>query len=539
MQEKSEPEFPYLAMLALCMGVLAHVIVLTSPLPYVAFMVVDFGMAKDLDVAGYSAGWIAGIFMVGRLISGIPFGMASDKWGRKPCLIISMVNVAIFSVIFGFSTSYVMALCTRCLIGFGNGFIGIAMTCVSELNTTKEHETRGFGYFNGIYGLGYIIGPAVGGILARPALQYPKTFSEDSLFGQYPYLLPSMVCSLFSLIAAALLFVYLPETLKPKGSGEKKQQLDNAKDVEMSVSTAIKDTKVQNTASYGALPQSDDTYVKLNDTSTTASSSSAAARASSGTPTSMLERRPSLLERRPSLHFETTAEDAVSISEILNSPRLSLLLFSNLMFQSLTVMIEEVFPMWCVSSIARGGMGWTSAQVGTVLSCVGVMLVIFQLFIYERVMKFFSNVANEVVFVYQLIISAVPIMILPVVVSIIRSNEPASSGSHTSTLLYVTIIILFAIHSNIVGIGYSSVAMVTNASVSDHVRGTMNGLTMTAASLGNFVAPVLGSNLLALFNNLDSNIINGKMFFIVSGLSLITLALGIKEKFCKPPVQEK
>ena len=47
--------------------------VFTAPLPYVAFMIVDFHMAADVDTAGYEAGWITGMFMVGRFIAGRPY----------------------------------------------------------------------------------------------------------------------------------------------------------------------------------------------------------------------------------------------------------------------------------------------------------------------------------------------------------------------------------------------------------------------------------------------------------------------------------
>lgn len=47
-------------------------VVFTAPLPYVAFMIVDFHMAPDVDTAGYEAGWITGMFMVGRFVAGKP-----------------------------------------------------------------------------------------------------------------------------------------------------------------------------------------------------------------------------------------------------------------------------------------------------------------------------------------------------------------------------------------------------------------------------------------------------------------------------------
>lgn len=65
-----EVAFPWMAMSAICIGMLAHSVVFTAPMPFVAFMVVDFGMSPTLDSAGYWAGWITGTFMIGRAMAG-------------------------------------------------------------------------------------------------------------------------------------------------------------------------------------------------------------------------------------------------------------------------------------------------------------------------------------------------------------------------------------------------------------------------------------------------------------------------------------
>eukprot|EP01037_Dinobryon_pediforme_P037696 gene37696-45316_t len=140
----------------LCLGMLAHSIVFTSPLPYVAFMVVDFKMTDNLDEAGYTAGWITGMFMMGRTVAGVPWGMAADRYGRKMCLFISMVNVAVLGTLFGFSTSFTMAVFLCFMIGLGNGFMGVCKTVVTEMVLCKEHEVRAFGFINGVWGLGLI-----------------------------------------------------------------------------------------------------------------------------------------------------------------------------------------------------------------------------------------------------------------------------------------------------------------------------------------------------------------------------------------------
>jgi MFS family permease len=62
-------------------------------------------------------------------MKGIPWGIAADRWGRKRCLMLSMLNVAILGIAFGLSTNFWMALFSRFMIGLGNGFMGIAKVC--------------------------------------------------------------------------------------------------------------------------------------------------------------------------------------------------------------------------------------------------------------------------------------------------------------------------------------------------------------------------------------------------------------------------
>lgn len=68
-----------------------------------------------------------------------------------------MFNVALFNILFGFSSNFMMAVLFRLCIGLGNGYMGVAKVCVTEIMTNKEHEMKGFGILNGIWGLGMFI----------------------------------------------------------------------------------------------------------------------------------------------------------------------------------------------------------------------------------------------------------------------------------------------------------------------------------------------------------------------------------------------
>ena len=86
-----------------------------------------------------------------------------------------------------------------------------AKTCITEI-CSKENEGRAFSYLNGVWGMGLIAGPCLGGLLSRPAIQYPEHFAKTGIWGIYPYLLPCFLCSIIAVVAFILLYSFFPET---------------------------------------------------------------------------------------------------------------------------------------------------------------------------------------------------------------------------------------------------------------------------------------------------------------------------------------
>jgi MFS family permease len=109
--------FPLFAMAILATAVFASAISLSGLFPYVGFMVIYLGKAKDEDEAGYYSGYIASAMMFGRLVSSFWWGQVADRWGRKPVVIIGCLSIATFSVTFGCSSTFQFALLSRFLLG--------------------------------------------------------------------------------------------------------------------------------------------------------------------------------------------------------------------------------------------------------------------------------------------------------------------------------------------------------------------------------------------------------------------------------------
>jgi MFS family permease len=105
---------------------------LTSVYPYLPAMIQSFPGVKPADV-GFWTGTASAIFSVAQAFTAIPWGRASDTWGRKPILLICLFNTMLTSLFWGFSTNLWQALVTRALAGAGNGNVGIIRTMVAEL----------------------------------------------------------------------------------------------------------------------------------------------------------------------------------------------------------------------------------------------------------------------------------------------------------------------------------------------------------------------------------------------------------------------
>ncbi|HEX8476318.1 MAG TPA: MFS transporter [Pyrinomonadaceae bacterium] len=136
-------------------------------------------------------------YSVMQLIFTPVLGRLSDRHGRRPVLLLSIIGTGIGFLIMGAATTLWMLFVGRVLDGITGGNISTAQAYVADI-TTPENRAKGMGMFGAAFGLGFIFGPALGGLLTHWGMNAPFYFAAALAFSN-----------------ATLLYFVLPETVTP------------------------------------------------------------------------------------------------------------------------------------------------------------------------------------------------------------------------------------------------------------------------------------------------------------------------------------
>jgi MFS family permease len=177
-------------------------------------MMESFGVPQN-DIARW-AGVASAIFSLSQAFTGLLWGAASDKYGRKPIILLGLFNTMWTMLLWGFSTSLPMALAARALQGLGNGNVGILRTTVAELCPWKELQPRAFSIMPLVYTVGAIIGPTFGGAMSNPLRVDPRKPRGSAFLARFPYILPNLAAAIFFTVGIIVGWLFLKETLESK-----------------------------------------------------------------------------------------------------------------------------------------------------------------------------------------------------------------------------------------------------------------------------------------------------------------------------------
>ena len=163
-------------------------------LPYYAQTFKASQTVTGLLIASYAVMQLVGAPILGRL---------SDRLGRRPILLISVLGTFIGFLLLGFANALWILFASRIIDGLTGGNLSVAQAYISDVTNEKD-RSKGLGMIGAAFGLGFIIGPVTGGILS-----------------QWGYAVPAFVAAGISLINLILIYAWLPESL----TQEKRSQM--------------------------------------------------------------------------------------------------------------------------------------------------------------------------------------------------------------------------------------------------------------------------------------------------------------------------
>jgi multidrug resistance protein len=154
--------------------------------------------AKHFGATEWTNGLLVGSFSCMQFIFAPLLGRLSDRVGRRPVLLVSLLGTAVGFTIMGFAQTLTWLFVARIVDGISGGNISTAQAYIADI-TSPEERSKTMAYIGAAFGLGFMVGPGIGGLLGQHSISAPYFFAGG-----------------LALINAILVFIRLPESLSPE-----------------------------------------------------------------------------------------------------------------------------------------------------------------------------------------------------------------------------------------------------------------------------------------------------------------------------------
>ena len=151
--------------------------------------------ADTFGATPFQTGLLVATYAAMQMLAAPILGRISDRFGRRPVFLISIFGTFIGFIILGFANSLWWLFASRVLSGLTAGNISVAQAYIADV-TDEKNRARGMGLFGAAFGIGFILGPALGGMLS-----------------QFGFAVPSFVAAGLAFINFLTVFFWLPESL--------------------------------------------------------------------------------------------------------------------------------------------------------------------------------------------------------------------------------------------------------------------------------------------------------------------------------------
>jgi MFS transporter, DHA1 family, tetracycline resistance protein len=197
-QEKAQEKFFTTPLIIIYVTVFIDLVGFGMVIPILPF----YANTSPFNATPFQIGMLFAIYSWMQFFFSPVLGRLSDKYGRRPILFISILGSAIGYFVIGFAETLTLVFIGRIIGGVTGANISTAQAYIADV-TSKENRAKGMGLFGAMFGLGFILGPAIAGILSKYGVHVPFYFAAG-----------------LSLLNAVALYFVLPESIKPNSRHE-------------------------------------------------------------------------------------------------------------------------------------------------------------------------------------------------------------------------------------------------------------------------------------------------------------------------------
>lgn len=153
---------------------------------------------SDISEAAKLGGWLAFAYAFTQFLCAPLMGSLSDKYGRRPILLLALLAFAVDYLVLALAPTVAWLFVGRIIAGITGASISTAMAYISDVSTPKN-KAKNFGLVGAAFGIGFIIGPVIGGLL-----------------GQYGSRVPFYAAAVLCFVNFIYGYFVLPESLRPE-----------------------------------------------------------------------------------------------------------------------------------------------------------------------------------------------------------------------------------------------------------------------------------------------------------------------------------
>lgn len=190
-----QPKFPISPLLIVVVALAIEVMgggLLIPVLPY---------LVQQFRSDAFTIGLLGASFSIAQFFAAPVLGTLSDRVGRRPVLVTCTLGTALCFFLFGMAQSLWVMFVAQIINGITGGLVSTAQAYIADVSETKEERTKNFGLIGAAFGIGFILGPLLGGALAGINLRFPV-----------------FLAGAIALLNATFAYFILPESLKEKRS---------------------------------------------------------------------------------------------------------------------------------------------------------------------------------------------------------------------------------------------------------------------------------------------------------------------------------